>query len=635
MTTYLLHDLRARFIAFYKERQHTVIPSAPLRPDNDATTLFIGSGMQPLVPYLMGQKHPAGTRLVNSQRCFRAEDIEEVGDNRHTTFFEMLGNWSLGDYFKEEQIPWVWQFLVDDVGLDPHRLYVTCFAGSEANGVVRDDTAAEIWQKLFAAQGITAQTAVMGSEADGSARGMREGERIFFYDASKNWWSRAGAPAAMPVGEIGGPDSEIFYDFGTPHDPAYGPHCHPNCDCGRFMEIGNSVFMAYRKEEDGTLAPLPHKNVDFGGGLERIAAAASGNADIFALDIFAPLIRAIERESGARYDDATQTEAFRVIVDHLRGSVFMITDGIAAPSNKEAGYVLRRLLRRSVLYADRVGVPAGRLAALAEHIVDAYAEVFDDVRAVHTTIVATIEAEEEKFRRALRKGLREFDKIVAHAEGVISGQDAFVLFTTYGFPLELTQEMAQERGLRVDTEGFDAAFAQHQKQSQTAATQKFKGGLADHSAVTTAYHTATHLMLAALRNELGNHVHQAGSNITAERTRFDFTHPEKVSREVLDRVETAVNVAIDAGASVRIQEMGKEQARRDGVEGSFWEKYPERVTVYTVEGPDGAVYSRELCGGPHVTNTAEIAQFGRFVITKEQSSGAGIRRIKAVFVKDK
>ncbi len=632
--TQSLHDLRTRFIAFYKERHHVAIPSAPLRPDNDATTLFTGSGMQPLVPYLMGQKHPAGTRLVNSQRCFRAEDIEEVGDNRHTTFFEMLGNWSLGDYFNEEQIPWVWQFLVDEVGLDPARIYVTCFAGDDDAGIVRDEVSAQLWQKLFTARGMTAHSAVMGSEADGGKRGMREGERIFFYDASKNWWSRAGVPAAMPAGEIGGPDSEIFYDFGTPHDPAFGQHCHPNCDCGRFMEIGNSVFMAYIKNADGGFDALPAQNVDFGGGLERIAAAANNDADIFRLDIFAPLLRALEAESGARYDDATQTAAFRVIADHLRAAVFMITDGIV-PSNKEAGYVLRRLLRRSVLYADRVGVPAGRLAALAEHIVDAYAEVFDDVRAAHTTIVATIEAEEEKFRRALRKGMREFDKIVARTEGTISGQDAFVLFTTYGFPLELTQEMAQEHGLRVDTEGFDAAFAQHQKQSQTAAAQKFKGGLADHSAITTAYHTATHLMLAALRRELGDHVHQAGSNITAARTRFDFTHPEKVSREVLDRVEAAVNVAIDAGASVRIQEMDKEQARRDGVEGSFWEKYPERVTVYSVEGPDGTVYSRELCGGPHVANTAEMAQFGRFVIKKEQSSGAGIRRIKAVFVEKK
>ncbi len=627
-------DIREKFLAFMAARGHARIPGTSLTPDNDPTTLFIGSGMQPLVPYLMGQKHPAGTRLANSQRCFRAEDVDEVGDNRHTTFFEMLGNWSLGDYFKSEQLPWVFAFLTDEIGLDPARLYVTCFAGDDGAGVPRDEESAQLWQKLFADKGIDARIAHIGAEADGAVRGMRDGERIFYYDASKNWWSRAGVPAKMPPGEIGGPDSEIFYDFGTPHDPAYGARCHPNCDCGRFMEIGNSVFMTYVKSDDGTFAPLPQRNVDFGGGLERIAAAVNGNADIFTLDIFTDVIAAIARDSGKEYgaDDAA-TRAMRVIADHMRGSVFMITASIV-PSNKEQGYVLRRLIRRSVLFADRLRIAQGRLAQYAAVIADAYAEM-DDVRAAREHIVQTVAEEEAKFRRALARGLREFEKCIARDARQISGRDAFVLFTTYGFPYELTEELAAERGTTVDRAGFDAAFAAHQKQSQTAAAAKFKGGLADASAKTTAFHTATHLMLAALRKELGDHVHQAGSNITQERTRFDFTHPEKVPREVLDRVEAYVNDAIAAGAHVETQEMAKDVAQAaPDIEGSFWEKYPDTVTVYTVRSDDGTVYSRELCGGPHVENTREIAQFGRFVIKKEQSSGAGIRRIKAVFVQD-
>ncbi len=625
-----LHEIRATYIAFYEKHGHVAIPSSSITPDNDPTTLFTGSGMQPLIPYLMGQKHPSGTRLVNSQRCFRAEDMDEVGDNRHTTFFEMLGNWSLGDYFKKEQLPWVFAFLTEEIGLDPERLYVTCFSGDETAQIPQDTESAQLWQNLFATKGVDAQIATMGSEADGAARGMRDGERIFYYDASKNWWSRAGVPAKMPSGELGGPDSEIFYDFGTPHDTAFGAHCHPNCDCGRFMEIGNSVFMAYVKNDDGTFAQLPQRNVDFGGGLERIAAAAQGTSDIFLLDAFVPLIRALERESGVVYTDASHTEAFRVVADHLRGSVFMIAEGIT-PSNKEQGYVLRRLLRRATLYSDRLGIAQGRLATMVQAVIDYYAEVFDDVRTQQATITATIAEEEAKFRRALAKGLREFEKIVARSSAQIAGEDAFVLFTTYGFPYEMTEELAMEKGLSVDRAGFDTAFAAHQKQSQTASAQKFKGGLADHSAKTTAFHTATHLLLAALREELGDHVHQAGSNITQERLRFDFTHPEKVPRDVLDVIEARVNAAIATGAKVTVEEMEKDVARAQGVEGSFWEKYPERVTVYTVQDDDGTVYSRELCGGPHVDTTQDIAQFGVFKIKKEQSSSAGVRRIKAIF----
>ncbi len=617
-------------MAFTAARGHAILPSASLVPENDPTTLFTGSGMQPLIPYLMGQSHPSGTRLANSQRCFRAEDIEEVGDNRHTTFFEMLGNWSLGDYFKEEQLPWIWEFLVDEVGLDPERIYVTCFAGDSESGVKRDTRSAEIWQTLFAERGISTTIVDIGTVENGARIGMGDG-RIFYYDASKNWWSRAGAPQDMPAGEIGGPDSEIFYDFGTPHDPAFGKHCHPNCDCGRFMEIGNSVFMAYVKTEKGTFAPLPQKNVDFGGGLERIAAAARNDSDVFRLDVFTPLINALQTASGTPYEDAL-TE-FRVIADHLRGSVFMITDGIV-PSNKEQGYVLRRLLRRATLYADRLGVAPDTLSALSATIVDAYAPSCSDVAEKKEYIMETIAAEEAKFRRALRTGLREFDKIARRSSGQISGEDAFVLFTTYGFPLELTRELAEQQSMTVDTKGFDVAFADHQKRSQSAAAQKFSGGLADHSAVTTAYHTVTHLVLAALRKYVGDHVHQAGSNITQQRMRFDFTHDAKVPRDVLDKVEEYVRTVVSHGVPVTVEEMDKEDARTAGVEGSFWEKYPPRVTVYTIRGDDGTVYSRELCGGPHVNNTREIASFGTFKIVKEQSSGAGVRRIKGVFVTD-
>ncbi len=625
------HDIRARYLAFCKKNGHALMPSASLRPENDPTTLFTSSGMQPLVPYLMGQKHSLGTRLANSQRCFRAEDIDDVGDNRHTTFFEMLGNWSLGDYFKKEQLPWIFHFLVDEVGLDPSRLYVTCFSGDDTMDIPRDEESAAIWKGLFATKGIDAPIVDIGTEEDGARNGMRNG-RIFYYTAAKNWWSRAGVPEDMPTGEIGGPDSEIFYDFGTPHDSKYGQQCHPNCDCGRFMEIGNSVFIEYIKNDDGTFARLSQRNVDFGGGLERIAAASIDTPDIFALDIFAPMIAALEKESGKKYTDASYVEAFRVIADHVRGSVFMIADGIM-PSNKEQGYILRKLLRRAVLYSDRLGITRGRLGMLAEYSVRAYEDVFDDVRKKREDIVSVISEEEKKFRRALTKGLKEFEKIVQRTEKEISGHDAFILFTTYGFPYELTEELAKERGLTIHRKDFEKEFKEHQKLSQSASEQKFKGGLADHSAITTAFHTATHLMLAGLRKELGSHVHQAGSNITAERTRFDFTHQEKVPRDVLDRVERYVNDVIAADAKVIVEEIDKDVARADeSIEGSFWHKYPERVTVYTVRSDDGTVWSRELCGGPHVTHTGEIARYGRFAITKEKSSSAGVRRVKAVFV---
>lgn len=620
-------EIRQKYLDFFKERGHAIIPSASLRPENDPTTLFTGSGMQPLLPYFLGEPHPKGTRVVNSQKCFRAEDIEEVGDNRHTTFFEMLGNWSFGDYFKEEQLPWFFEFLTDVVGLDPEKLYVTAFLGDEKLGIPKDTESAEIWKKLFAEKGIDAKDADIGSEEDGGKRGTKDGERIFYYDSSKNWWSRAGEPENMPTGEPGGPDSEMFYEFAdVEHNPKFGEHCHPNCDCGRFMEIGNSVFMEYLKKDDGSFEPLAQKNVDFGGGLERIAAAANNDADMFLIDSLNGIISEIEKASGKSYLEAQHQEDFRVIADHMRAAVFMIDDGVL-PSNTEQGYFVRRLIRRSVMKARSLNsAESFTLGTIAHIVTNVYKNFYPTLTEKAETIERVITEEETKFNLTLEKGVKEFEKLSAKD---ISGHDAFVLFTTYGFPFELTEELATERGISVDKGAFDEEMKKHQELSRAGSEQKFKGGLADQGQKTVEYHTATHLLLAGLREELGDGVHQAGSNITGERLRFDFTHPEKVDRETLDRIEEFVNNAIKAGAHVEIETMKKEDAEKDPtVEGSFWEKYPDEVTVYTIKDDNGVVYSRELCGGPHVENTNAIK--GTFKIVKESSSSAGVRRIKAV-----
>jgi alanyl-tRNA synthetase len=622
-------DIRKRYLEFFKEKGHVIVPSARIVPENDPTTLFTGSGMQPMVPYLLGETHPLGVRLTDSQRCFRTQDIEEVGDNRHTTFFEMLGNWSLGDYFKEEQIVWMWEFLTKEIGLDPKRLYFSCFRGNDGLGIPRDTQSAEAWQKLFREAGIEAQIG-----EDSERDGIRENERIFYYPEKKNWWSRAGVPANMPEGEPGGPDTEMFWDFGAErrlHEQSQWKDepCHVNCDCGRFMEIGNNVFMEYKKTASG-FEKLVKKNVDFGGGLERMMAAVGDEPDIFKGDIFDDIRRMAEHHSGKTYgDDPAYTYAFRVVMDHVRAAVFLIGDGVT-PSNTDQGYVLRRLIRRAVRYADVLGIPAGELSALAYAVVETYRDAYPDILFKSGAIVVKIEEiskEEEKFRQTLVRGTKELEKRMEL--GAISGKDAFELFSTYGFPFEMTEEMAREKGISIDEKGFKAEFQKHQDLSRTSSEGKFKGGLADHSAKVTAFHTSTHLMLAGLRKELGESVHQAGSNITEERTRFDFTHPEKVSREVLDRVEAYVNAAIEAKAPVTTEVMDKEAAKAAGIEGSFWEKYPDKVTVYRVIGPDGTVYSQELCGGPHVANTEEIAAFGRFKIGKEEASSAGVRRVKA------
>jgi alanyl-tRNA synthetase len=641
------NDIRDTYLQFMKKNGHAIIPSAALVPDNDPTTLFTGSGMQPLVPYLMGETHPKGTRLTDSQKCFRAEDIEEVGDTSHTTFFEMLGNWSLGDYFKQEQISWIARFFLDEVGLNPEKFYVTTFIGDETAGVPKDTEAVALWQELLKQRGVSAEVGEMGSAESASKRGMQAGERIFYYDAAENWWSRAGKPENMPIGEIGGGDSEMFYDFGTEHDPAFGEHCHPACDCGRFMEIGNNVFMEYIKTETG-FDKLPTQNVDFGGGLERIAAAANNDRDVYKTDLLWPVVTQIHELSGKAYSE--HTEAFRVITDHIRGAVFMIGDGVL-PSNTEQGYFVRRLLRRAVRFADVLEIPAGQFARLAESVIHTYKDHYVYLKEKESDIIAAIAAEEEQFRKTLENGLKQFNKIEVqlHLQSsgtkdgkkiidrnqtpvqirAISAQNAFDLFTTYGFPIELTQEIAQEKGLIVDMQGFKKLMEEHKEKSRAGAEQKFKGGLADQSDKVVQYHTATHLMLAALRHFLGNHIHQAGSNITGERLRFDFTHGEKVERETLEKIEIWVNNAIQTGGTVTIDTMSKKTAEHDPtVEGSFWDRYPDEVKVYTMTGSDGTVFSRELCGGPHVENLEAIE--GSFRVKKEESSSAGVRRIKAV-----
>ncbi|MDP3957713.1 MAG: alanine--tRNA ligase [bacterium] len=621
-------DIRKAYLNFFTEKGHKIVPSALLVPENDPTTFFTGSGMQPIVPYLLGEPHPLGTRIANSQKCFRAGDIEEVGDNRHTTFFEMLGNWSFGDYFKQEQITWMWEFLIEKLEFDPRHLYFTCFRGNEELGIPKDTESALLWQKLFLMQGIEAKIGE-NPETDG----IREGEKIFYYPENKNWWSRSGSPENMPEGEPGGPDTEMFWDFGGEHDfhaqsKWKNVPCHVNCDCGRFMEIGNNVFMEYRKTAAG-FEKLQQKNVDYGGGLERLIAAKSNDPDMFLGDIFDTLRETLERLSGKEYGkDPKHTFAFRVVMDHMRAATFLIADGVL-PSNTDQGYVLRRLLRRAVRFADILGVESGSLSLCVAAIVSEYQGAYSYLVEKEGHIVSVIGSEVAKFHETLAYGMTASAKRLD--KGGFTGKDAFDLFSTYGFPLEMTEEIAKEKGITIEQkELFQSEFAKHQELSRTASVGKFKGGLADHTAKVVAFHTATHLMLAALRKELGNDVHQAGSNITEERTRFDFTYPNKVPREALDRVEAFVNEAIAADAIVNTVVMEKEAARAAGVEGSFWEKYPEKVTVYQVEAPNGTVYSRELCGGPHVANTHDIAAFGRFKIIKEEASSAGVRRIKAI-----
>jgi len=630
-------DIRSRYIAFFEKRGHAVLPSAPIVPGNDPTTLFTSSGMQPLVPYLLGQEHPKGTRLVNSQLSFRAGDIEEVGDNRHTTFFEMLGNWSLGDYFKQEQLPWLFEFLTnteEGLGLDASKLYTTVFSGDA--GIPADMESVDIWKKLFSEKGITADYTEIGSEENGYARGFSSNERIFGYD-KKNWWSRSGTPEKMPEGEPGGPDSEVFYDFGTPHNTAFGAHCHPNCDCGRFVEIGNSVFMQFIKRADGTFGELPHKNVDFGGGLERLAFAVNNTTDIFTLDVFATALEELEDRSGLRYGNDTQsTRSMRIILDHMRAATFMLAEGVR-PANSEAGYILRRLIRRAIRETDRLGIKDPVIVRIARGFGAVYEETYPHILANADAIFEELAKEESQFRKTLEQGLKEFGKL--KAKGNVSGEDAFRLFTTFGFPFELTAEGASELGISIDENEFADAMKRHSETSRAGGAQKFAGGLADHGEQTVRYHTTHHILLAALQKVLGDDVKQRGSNITSERLRIDFSHGEKMTDEQKAEVERIVNDVIYQDLPVTRTVMPREEAEKLGAQMEFGVKYPDMVSVYSV-GPIDATesnpkipeaFSLEFCGGPHVTNTSQIHEGDtHFKIKKEEASSAGVRRIKAV-----
>lgn len=648
-------EIRKAYLKFFEERGHKAIPRANVVPQDDATTLFTGSGMQPLVPYLLGTAHPAGKRLANSQTCLRAEDIEEVGDNRHTTFFEMLGNWSLGDYFKVKQLPWFFEFLTDVVGLDANKLYVTCFIGAPELKIPKDTEAAEIWTKLFKDKGIDAKAVDIGSEQDGYEKGM-QGGRIFFYDGAKNWWSRGGAPADTPVGDPCGPDSEVFYDFGTPHNEKYGQNCHPNCDCGRFLEIGNSVFMAYKRTAAG-FEPLPKPNVDFGGGLERIAAAKLGDPDIFKISLIKPIIEKLEERSGKNYD--SHQNAMRIIADHLRAAFWLAVDGVE-PSNKDRGYVMRRLMRRAIRYGLELGIEHDLCVSLGPTVGHLYKDDFPEMHKHHEQIVKVFDKEEKLFRQTLKNGLREFEKIInsgvrfeVAADGsivhevakkrsgelkteykfLLTGKDVFNLYDTHGFPKELSIEEAAVRDIAVEKNWehrFNDELEKQRERSRTATTGQFKGGLGGHSDTHKKYHTATHLMYKALRIVLGDHVIQRGSNITDERLRFDFSHPEKVTPEQIAEVEKIVNEQIKKDQPVSFKELPTEEALDKGAMGAFDDKYGETVKVYSVGDPEEP-FSFEICGGPHVNHTGELAEGGKtFKITKEESSSAGIRRIKAV-----
>lgn len=628
-------EIRAAYLDFFVKRGHVAIPRARVVPDNDPTTLFTGSGMQPLLPYLLGESHPKGSRLVDSQTCLRSQDIEEVGDNRHTTFFEMLGNWSLGDYFKSEQLPWFWEFLTGVVGLDPHKLYVTAFIGDDATGIPKDTESATIWQGLFKEAGVDAKAIDIGSEEDGYTKGI-QGGRIFFYDASKNWWCRAGDIADMPVGEPGGPDSEVFYEFDfLQHDPKWGEHCHPNCDCGRFLEIGNSVFMEYWRTEKG-FEKLPKQNVDFGAGLERIAAARLDTSDMFKISIIWPIIEKLEAISGKRYD--SHTESMRVIADHLRAATFLAVDGVT-PSNKEQGYVMRRLLRRAIRFAFELGIEQNFLEVIVPIIADMYKVDFPEVKAARDSVVATLVKEEKTFRQTLRKGLQQLKRFAE--DGDLTGGEIFTLYDTYGFPMELSMEEAgvQDIALASDwREQFDAKMAEQRARSQTAAKGVFKGGLGGHTMQHRRYHTGTHLLQSALREIFGPELRQHGSNITEERLRFDFNLDRKMTPEEIKHAEDLVNRWIAEDHPVKYTEYPTQEALDMGAIGPFGERYGDTVKVYQM-GTAGNVVSLEICGGPHVDRTGQLAEddYGkpngkRYKILKEEASSAGIRRIKAAMV---
>lgn len=618
-------EIRQKFLKFQEKRGHKVIAPAPLVLENDPTTLFTGSGMQPLLPYLLGQPHPDGKRLADSQPSMRLQDIEDVGDPRHTTIFEMLGNWSLGDYFKKEQIPAFFEFLTKEVGLDPEKIYVTCFIGDEKYGIPKDDKAAQIWQETFKSVGIDAKIAEIGTAEQGDKRGIKPGERIFFYNDKENWWSRGGGIETTPIGDPCGPDSEVFYDFGEDKqdEKKYGK-AHPASDGARFMEIGNQVFMQYKRNEDGTFSELEHKNVDFGGGLERIAAAALGSHDVFKISLLKPIVDKLEEISGKKYDN--NTDEMRIIADHLRGAYLLSAQGLT-PSNKQQGYALRRLIRRAILKALNLGVEQNFLSEIIPLIAESYQDLSDTILTHRDQVLNTLTREEEAFRKTLNRGMKELAKLKKDG---LTGLELFKLQDTYGFPMELSVEEAYRQNIPLSKDWkkeFDAALAEQRERSKTASKGMFKGGLEDHGEQTIKYHTATHLTLGALQKLISDDIVQKGSNITADRMRLDFNLDRKLTPEEIQAVEDQVNAWIKEDLPVTFDEFDKDYARdKLNTHGQFWERYPDVVKVYTI-GDFDAPASREVCGGPHVEHTGVI---GKFKITKEESSASGIRRIKAI-----
>jgi alanyl-tRNA synthetase len=587
-------ELRKKWIEFFRERGHTPISSASLIPENDPTVLFTTAGMHPLVPYLLGQPHPEGKRLCDAQKCVRTGDIDDVGDSSHCTFFEMLGNWSLGDYFKKEMVPWSYEFLTEVLKISPDRLAVTVFEGDA--DCPRDDETAELWHKC----------------------GIKK-ENIFYLGKKHNWWG--------PAGQTGpcGPDTEMFFDTGK---PKCCDACSPACDCGKYVEIWNDVFMQFNKNADGSFSPLKQKNVDTGMGLERVLMNVHGLKSVYDTDVFVPIVDGIKSRADSRVTDAPTDDdirAVRVVADHIRTSTFILGDerGVV-PSNVDQGYILRRLLRRAIRFGTTVGLKKGDYSQIADIVVGLYKDVYPELDAARDKIKSEIDAEEERFTKTLENGIKEFEKLCRFLQDkVIPGKSAFRLYDTYGFPLEMTVEMARERGFTVDVEGFEKKFEEHKNLSHAGAEQRFKGGLADTGELTARLHTATHLLHRALKTVLNDEsVNQRGSNITPERLRFDFSFGRAMTPEEVKAVEDKVNAAIAADVPVVCEEMTVEQAKAAGAVGLFTSKYGEKVKVYTM-----GEFSKEICGGPHAARTGEL---GHFRIVKEQSSSAGVRRIKAV-----
>lgn len=578
-------EIRNKYLNFFKNHGHTVIPSAPLIPENDPSVLFTTAGMQPLVPYLLGEKHPSGTRLTDFQKCLRTNDIDEVGDNRHLTYFEMLGNWSLGDYFKEESVGMSFEFLTKELGIPVEKLSVTCFAGDE--DAPRDEVTAECWKKA----------------------GIPE-DRIYFYGKDDNWWI---------AGEEGpcGPDTEMFYDTGK---PACSPECGPSCDCGKYVEIWNNVFMEYYKTKAGKYEKLKQHNVDTGLGLERMTMLLQGKETPFDTEIFAPVMEKLQEL--AKIDNI---ESRRIVTEHLRASMMIISDG-GRPSNIDRGYVLRKLIRRMSRHLNKLQINLNELVSLIDLDIDVLKEMYPELEKNRELIEQVIIEEKDKFMKTLAHGEKEFEKAINKAKlenkNVIDGQTIFKLYETYGFPPEITADLAKEQSFEIDNTEFEKLFKEHQEKSRMGSEQKFKGGLAEQNEQTIAYHTATHLLHRALQIVLGEHAKQKGSNITTERLRFDFSHPEKITKEQLQQVEDIVNEQIAKDLPVTCEEMTLEEARESGATGLFESKYGEKVKVYTIGD-----FSKEICGGPHVSHTGEL---GHFKIKKEESSSAGVRRIKAI-----